>query len=184
MDKPRNEYVQGKREILKTFSVKGYKSWTAREGVGAQTTLYKDGKKIGLCTDEGRGGEVELSATTGEDFRMVKDFLDTLPKYQFNDMWKEQYGETWDGSKKSELESWKVFDFANVMLEEAEEQTQLKKVCKTKTLIRLEGEGLKDYRSYNVKWPKDIYGQLQIGSQLTKQLLPKVIVEIVNKRFD
>ena len=119
--------------------MKGYKSWTAREGVGAQTTLYKDGKKIGLCTDEGRGGEVELSATTGEDFRMVKDFLDTLPKYQFNDMWKEQYGETWDGSKKSDLESWKVFDFANVMLEQAEEQTQLKKACRTKILVRYEG---------------------------------------------
>ena len=176
-----NEYVQGKRAILKTFKVKGYKSWHAREGVGAEATLYKDGKKIGWVIDEGVGGEVELRAT-GEDFRMVVNFLTTLPRYEFNDYWKEQYDEEWDGENKSELEFWKVFNFANVMLEEAEEQIQLRKSCKTKILVRYEGE--KDFRQFQTKWPKDTLGQIMIMSQLIKQVQPNVIAEFINKRFD
>jgi len=116
-----NNFVQGKGKILKTFSVKGYKSWTAREGVGAEATLYKDGKKIGWVVDEGDGREISLSATS-ENFQLVTEVLSTLPKYKFNDYWKEQYKEDWDGENGSKLESWKVFKFADVMLNVAEEQ--------------------------------------------------------------
>ena len=64
-----------------------------------------------------------------------------------------------------------------------EEQQQLKKECKTKTLIRLEGEALEDYWAYRVEWPTDTWGQLSIMAELTKQLHHKVITEFVNKRF-
>ena len=68
------------------------------------------------------------------------------------------------------------------MLEEAEEQAQLKKTCRTKILVRYEGEtGL---RVFHAKWPKDAYGQLMMTSQLVKQVQPNVIVEVINKRFD
>ena len=176
-----NAYVQGKTEILKEFSVKGYKSWTAREGVGAQTTLYKNGKKIGLCTDEGNGGEVDFRANTVEDRTMVFEFVKSLPKYKYADMWLEQYDEIWDGSGKNDLESWKVFDFANVMLTQAEEENQLKKECKNKILVRYEGET--SVRVFHAKWPKDTYGQLMIMSQLIKQVQPNVIAEFINRRF-
>ena len=115
-----NTFVQGKTEILRTFSAKGYKSWRGREGLGAQTTLYKDGKIVGWCTDEGNGGGVDFRANTVEDRTTVFEFVKSLPKYKFNDMWKEQYGEDWDPSGKSELTSWNVRDFANLMLEEME----------------------------------------------------------------
>ena len=176
-----NEFMQGKTEILKTFTTKGYKSWTAREGVGAQTTLYKDGKIVGLCTDEGNGGEVDFRANTVEDRTMVFEFVKSLPKYKFNDYWKEQYGEEWDGKGKSELKSWTVFDFANIILEQAEEEKQLKKECKKNILVRFEGET--SLRVFNAKWPKDTYGQLMTMSQLIKQSQPKVIAEFINKRF-
>jgi len=122
-----NTYQEGKAQILATFSVKGYKSWTAREGVGAQATLYKDGKRIGWVTDEGNGGEVDFDANTVEDRTIVFEFVKTLPEYKFNDMWKEQYGEEWDGDEDSELRSWYVYDFADLMLQQAEEEKQLKK---------------------------------------------------------
>ena len=118
-----NAYVQGKREILKTFSTKGYKSWTAREGIGAQTTLYKDGKKVGWCTDEGNGGEVNFRGYTIEAEKMVWKFVKALPQHKFNDYYKEQYGEEWDGDNRPDR-CWAVFDFANVMLEQAEEEVQ------------------------------------------------------------
>jgi len=114
-----NAYLQGKAAILTTFTVKGYTTWRGREGVGAQATLYRDGKKIGLCTDEGNGGEVDFRAYTQEGGQMVREFVKSLPPYQFNDMWVEQYHEAWDGDTQPER-SWKLFDFANVMLETAE----------------------------------------------------------------
>jgi hypothetical protein len=117
-----NAYLQGKAAILTTFTVKGYKSWRGREGVGASTTLYRDGKKIGWCTDEGNGGVVDFRAYTREDDQMVREFVKALPPYQFNDMWVEQYHEAWDGRPQPEQRSWKLFDFANVMLEQAEEE--------------------------------------------------------------
>lgn len=177
-------YAQGKAAILDAFSVKGYKSWTAREGVGAQTILYKDGKKFGWCTDEGNGGEVGFRGYTVEAEKMVWEFVKSLPKYWFTDMWRERFNQEWDGAEHSKLESWNVHEFADVMLSQAEEQSELRKACRTKTLIRLEGDAPQEMRVYDVKWPKDTYAQMQIGSRLTKQLLPKVIVEIVNKRFD
>ena len=176
-----NNYLKGKKEILKTFSVKGYKSWTAREGIGAETTLYKDGKKIGKCIDYGNGGEVALIEITLKNESSVKSFLDTLPKYKFNDYWKGQYDEEWDGLGKSKLESWRIHTFAHVMLEEAEEEAQLKKLCKTKLVVRVEGQ--KNLGVFEAKWPKDTYDQLMLMSRLTKQLQPKVITEFINKRF-
>ena len=112
-----NAYVQGKMEILKAFSVKGYKTWTGREGIGAEATLYFNGKKVGWVIDEGNGGEVALIAT-GAEFRKAVNFLSTLPRYKYNDYWKEEYGEDWDGENREVV--WKVNNFANVMLEQAE----------------------------------------------------------------
>ena len=183
-----NTFVQGKTRILDAFSVKGFKTWTAREGVGAQTTLYKDGKKVGLCTDEGNGGEVDFRGHTVEAEKMVRKFVKSLPEYQFSDYWKEQYGDEdeWDGQAKSDLESWTVAVFADVMLNLAEEEKQLKKLCNTKTVVR--AKGFQNFGIFDIKWPTDTYGQLMLESQLTKQLQaeqnPKVITEMVNKRFD
>jgi hypothetical protein len=116
-----NEFVQGKTEILKTFTTKGYKYWVAREGVGAQTTLYKDGKRIGWCTDEGNGGGCDFRGYTVEAEKMVREFVESLPAYKFNDYLKEQYGEEWDGEAQSDMRSWNVFDFAEIMLTKAED---------------------------------------------------------------
>ena len=117
-----NAYLQGKATILHTFTVKGFKSWiprVMREGVGAEATLYKDGKKIGLLIDEGHGGQVEFRPD-GDAFREVIKFLVTLPLYEFKDYWKEEMEEEWDGDK--ELTSWNVHTFADVMLTHAEKQ--------------------------------------------------------------
>ncbi len=83
-----NAYLQGKATILQGFTVKGFKSWipkVMREGVGAQATLYKDGKKIGLLIDQGQGGQVEFRPD-GDAFRAVVKFLATLPMYEFKDL--------------------------------------------------------------------------------------------------
>ena len=117
-----NAYLQGKATILQGFTVKGFKSWipkVMREGVGAQATLYKDGKKIGLLIDQGQGGQVEFRPD-GDAFRAVVKFLATLPMYEFKDFWMEEMHEEWDGERG--LRSWNVHTFADVMLTHAEKQ--------------------------------------------------------------
>jgi len=179
-----NTFVQGKTTILKTFSVKGYKSWTGREGVGAQATLYKDGKKIGLVTDEGNGGGVSLIGSSSDNWKMVKDFLDALPEYQYADMWLEQFGETWDGSGailKSDLISWTLDEFADVMLNRAEENHQLRNACKKNILVRFDGENT--FKVFDSEWPKNKVEQKAIMDQIKKQVQPQTIAEFVNNRF-
>ena len=181
-----NEYAQGKARLLEVFKVKGFKTWRGREGVGAQATVYKDGKQIGWVTDEGNGGEVTFDAIN-KSFWDVKAILDTLPKYEFKDYCNRHISdrydtgddEVWDGEPKR---PWVMHVFADVMLEQAEEENQLKKICKTKILVRYEGE--KGFREFHAKWPKDTYGQMMIMSQLIKQVQPNVIAEFINKRFD
>ena len=175
-----NTYEQVKKKVLDTFTVKGFKTWEAREGVGAQTTLYRDGKKIGTCTDEGNGGMVDFRADTTEFRTMVWDFIKDLPEYKYADMWASEYGE--DCPDNDGMESWKLDDFANVMLTQAEIDNHLRKQCRKNILIRFEGET--DYRVCNAKWPDNTIGQKAIMEQLTEQIKPNVIAEVINKRFE
>ena len=175
-----NAYEQGKKKILDTFSVKGFKTWEAREGVGAQTTLYRDGKKIGTCTDEGNGGMVDFRADTVEYRTMVWDFIKDLPEYKYADMWASEYGE--DCPDNDGMESWKLDDFANVMLTQAEIDNHLRKQCRKNILIRYEGDT--NIKVFNAKWPDNKIGQTAIMEQLTEQVKPNTIAEVINKRFE
>ena len=113
-------FVQAKEKVLETFSVKGYKTWQGREGVGAEATLYKDGKRLECwVADDGNGGESRLIAKN-EDFKMITGFLKTLPAYNFNDYWSEQYSEPWEGENR--LTSWTLNTFCEVMLMVAEDR--------------------------------------------------------------
>ena len=175
-----NTYEQGKKKILDTFSVKGFKTWEAREGVGAQTTLYRDGKKIGTCTDEGNGGMVDFRADTVEYRTMVWDFIKDLPEYKYADMWANEYGE--DCPDNDAQESLKLDDFANVMLNQAEIDNHLRKQCRKNILVRYEGDT--NIKVFNAKWPDNKIGQTAIMEQLTEQVKPNVIAEVINKRFE
>ena len=179
-----NTYEQGKKKILDTFSVKRFKTWEAREGVGAQTTLYlkttPTQTKIGTCTDEGNGGMVDFRADTTEFRTMVWDFIKDLPEYKYADMWASEYGE--DCPDNDGMESWKLDDFANVMLTQAEIDTQLRKQCRKNILIRY--EGATNIKVFNAKWPDNKIGQTAIMEQLTEQIKPNTIAEVINKRFE
>ena len=71
--------------------------------------------------------------------------------------------------------------YISLLLDEWEETQQIKRMCKTKILVRYEGE--EDFRVFQAKWPEGNDAQLAIMAQLTKQVQPQVIVEFVNKRF-
>lgn len=173
-----NTYIVGRNMILAAFATKGFKSWVAREGYGAQTTLLKGGKVIGVCTDEGNGGEVSFDANSAENRELVRKFVGELPDYDYQDY------HDFLGIDRTDFPGgrtkWQVYDFANVMLEHAEEDKQLRKVCKTKTVIKVVGED--GYRTFKIAWPKGNKGR---QDYLTTQIAEQYgAFEIVNARFD
>tara|TARA_R100001244_G_scaffold73561_1_gene59069 strand:- start:2 stop:481 length:480 start_codon:yes stop_codon:yes gene_type:complete len=134
--------------------------------------LWVDGKHIGHVKNSGHGGNNQV------DHRYDGKGLNTRDEVRAFETWcREQpphvseYGE----SPMSD-------DFyISLLLEEWEETRQIKRMCKTKILVRYEGE--EDFRVFHVRWPEAKDAQLAIMSQLTKQVHPQVIVEFVNKRF-
>lgn len=42
------------------WTVKNVKSWTGRDGIGTECSLYRDGKKVARCLDDGNGGEMHF----------------------------------------------------------------------------------------------------------------------------
>tara|TARA_R100000306_G_C4358981_1_gene134273 strand:+ start:652 stop:1053 length:402 start_codon:yes stop_codon:yes gene_type:complete len=127
-----NEYVEGKARLLEIFKVKGLKTWRGREGVAAEATVYRDGKKVGRVRDDGDGGQVTFDAIGWDPASLkswwdVQAILDALPKYKFKDYYKEECKEEWDGEVEPTKEPWLMYVFADVMLTLAEKESQLKK---------------------------------------------------------
>ena len=143
------------------------------EGTTAFTAdLWVDGKHIGDVRNDGSGGANFIDhrydgkgLNTSDEVRAFRTWCETLPPIQ------DEYGES------PMSDDW----YIGRLLEEWEETQQIKRMCKTKILVRYEGE--EDFRVFQAKWPEGNDAQLAIMAQLTKQVQPQVIVEFVNKRF-
>lgn len=68
------------------YSVKNVKSFMGREGYGYSCSLYKDGKNIGTVTDTADGGEADLYLASRELEQELRDYVNTLPSFKFEDM--------------------------------------------------------------------------------------------------
>lgn len=68
------------------YTVKNVKSFTGREGYGYSCSLYKDGKRIGTVTDTADGGPADLYLNSRELEQELRDYVDTLPSFKFQDM--------------------------------------------------------------------------------------------------
>ena len=68
------------------YTVKNVKSFMGREGYGYSCSLYKDGKNIGTVTDTADGGPADLYLTSIELEQELRDYVNTLPSFKFEDM--------------------------------------------------------------------------------------------------
>jgi len=134
--------------------------------------LWVDGKHIGHVKNDGRGGANFIDhrydgkgLNTRDEVRAFKEWCKTLPPHR------DEWGESPMGDDL----------YISLLLDEWEETQQIKRMCKTKILVRYEGE--EDFRVFQAKWPEGNDAQLAIMAKLTKQVQPQVIVEFVNKRF-
>tara|TARA_R100001143_G_scaffold20908_1_gene22214 strand:- start:2 stop:454 length:453 start_codon:yes stop_codon:yes gene_type:complete len=143
----------------------------SEETVAFNASIYVDGKKVGDAKNNGRGGANDIDVFT-KDGRWNRDLISEMEDEAATHTWTYE-GETYSHTLDS---------YIGKLVDDFDEQRSLKKLCRTKIVVSAEGE--QNFGVFDAKWPKDIGGQLQLMSKLTKQLHPKVITEFINKRFE
>ncbi len=61
------------------YTVKNVKTFTGREGLGWECSLYKDGQRLGTVLDDAHGGNLMFSIDRAEE-KALEDYCKTLPK--------------------------------------------------------------------------------------------------------
>jgi len=98
------------------YSVKNVKSWQGTDGVGTECTLYRDGKKVARCLDEGCGGEMHFYWADYKEPRV--DITVTISDYdapQDENGKRPEKQHTYKGTPEEKL----LAEFANAQQEEA-----------------------------------------------------------------
>ena len=106
------------------YTVKNVKNFMGREGYGYSCTLYKNGKSIGTVTDTADGGEVDLYLNSRELEDELRDYVNTLPSFQFEDMDIPQSVET----------------FLDSLIDEYQQAKQLAKLTRNNWVYRFKGK--------------------------------------------
>jgi len=162
------------------YSVKNIKSFTGREGLGFECTLYKDGKKIGTVTDTANGGEVDFYLDKGEEDKL-RAYCKTLPRTYYDDvknttsLTKKQFEKFWKEGREIH-----AGDFVTALVEKWEndkrQKAQRRRWCKRETVFRIEGDKKGNYRT--ISQPYDI----KIKAHLMQKYKGQGLV-IVNEEF-
>ena len=137
----------------------------SEETIAFTADLWVDGEQIGYVRNDGRGGANLVSPI------MVKDQSTIGRIREF---------ESWCETQPPRHNRHDVFDmtadyYISLMVEDYQEEQQVKRWCKTKTVIRLEGDKVGEYHTYNFPYSADF-------AQRVRSAEPK-LVEIVNERF-
>jgi len=163
------------------YSVKNVKTFRGHDGDGFNATLYRDGKKIALVDDDARGGEfryewldrdadkvdITVKGYNGKDFTRKG----TPEEKMFSDLAHSQTFQM-NGMKEPMTKNMDIVvdELINAHLEEK----QLKRWCRTKTVVRLKGAKKGSYATYASKYDERM-----------KQFLAtkEDIEEVINERF-
>ena len=128
------------------YSVKVLRTFTGREGVGCNATLYKDGKKVGTIDDMADGGGVYADFDGDAPRDAFDAHLKSLPAE------KRSWSEDVNVSLTEDM-------FLNALIEEALKAREAKKMLKMlakKTVFVLKGDDKGSYRVMNVPFDERV----------------------------
>jgi hypothetical protein len=178
------------------WTVKNVKSWMGRDGVGTTCTLYRDGKKVADCRDDGNGGQMDIDwadykaprvaiNTTILDYDSPKESRKEkewtyngtpeeklLAEYANGQTYVSEYGDNMTMRKDS---GWIVSDLCDAKDREKEAKRRAK-ALKTKTLFVLNVKGVETEYSINAPYTPEMKARLEKENG-TK------LVRIVNTEF-
>ena len=140
------------------LEIKNLKTWQGVEGIGFQASLYADGKRVAVATDDAWGAEYRYDVLNQDKFAEVQEYVKTLPA-------KEWHGITIEPSLDGIMDD---------LINEYEKNKEFKKLCKKKIVLITSDCGENEYRTVNVP-PTPAY------IKAVKEKYPDA--EIVNERF-
>ena len=121
-----NNFETGRDKIIESFEIKGFKTWTAREGYGAQGTVYHAGRKFAFVNDAGMGGEIDVEV--GEMWLPnLLTFLKSLPPFTNRER-------NWNFNE-DESQEWDVKTWGDVMLQLGEYKKQFNRHIKKVSIV-------------------------------------------------
>ena len=125
----------------------------SEETVAFNASIYVDGKKVGDAKNNGRGGANDIDVFT-KDGRWNRDLI--------SDMELEAETHTW--TYEGETYSHNLDSYIGKLVDDFEEQRNLKRMCRTKTLYRIPDKTY-DEGEYHIM--KHKYGE-DVKTYLTK----------------
>jgi hypothetical protein len=121
-----------------TIEVKNYHSLNTHDGVAFTCSVYVDGKKAFLAENDGMGSENLYIVLDKELFTLASEYAESLPDVEC---------EGFDFTAPSDL------DFViGAIIDRMDEDKQLKRLCKAKTLFRLPGDKDGAWRTMDLKF--------------------------------
>lgn len=131
------------------YSIKKVKSFIGTEGYGYSCDLLLNGVKVGTVYDRADGGEV--------DFDLKDDNLELFTKYA-----------------KSKNECIEVV--MGALVDDFENNKKFARLCKTKTLFRIEGDVEGEYRSIKHVWD-------DVMKQHLNEKYGSKVIEVYNEKL-
>lgn len=139
-----------------TYTLKGIKTFNGMEGGGYEANLYFCKKKIATAFNGANGGPDDFHFFSKEDETNFVDFCDrwyqtSQAKVEFEKLTAHYGTDHTNFSKSLAMESW-IAEF----IAAREEEKLLKRWSKTKTLFRLKGDPVGEWRTYSTVDPRVI----------------------------
>lgn len=110
------------------YTVRNVRNFRGMEGEGFNATLYRDGRRIAFLVDDASGGEIRIQwadpHTRDKEEICLLEFLKTLPK---------ERSESVEYSVSPDM-------FIATLVDEASNESRLRRLFRTQTLFRLKND--------------------------------------------
>jgi len=164
---------QAKQEILNSdWSVKGVKFMKGHDADAMSCTLYYKGKRVASVFDDSWGGQFQYEAFSQKQLKDHREKMDLFGKFARQFKVPSEYQPK--GMK------YNVDIVVDILVNDFEETKQLKRRCKTKTLVSTPDCGEGQFYVYDIKW--NIYNADQFVQHLDKRFPDGYT--IINERFE
>ena len=119
--------------MSKRITVKSVKTFAGHDGNGWQATVYLDGKKIGVCVDDGWGGGLAFNCGSVVDYDRLNDAaLEDAPEH-----------------KESHCQHVQAWEFVmDDLVHNALEEKQIMRATTKEVWFQLEGESDATFRTF------------------------------------
>jgi len=148
------------------FSIKNLKSCQGMDGICYSCTIYRNGRKIAQYHDDGNGGMgmIRFEERNGEDEQAIKDHVESLPPFP------------------SMIPNYpplphNIDTFISALADDFESTRKFKRICKTKTLVRMRGDQEGTYRTIPEPFTPDVAERIR---RVAGNSLEEILNETIN----